>query len=131
MMLARADTLTATVVALEPGYSHVTLIASAKKARTEALGGGAAFATAGAAGTGVLVALGAFLPVALIPAPVALGLGYLMLRRYGPVIARIQLGLERALDHLEQGGHRADRALPPQPTLIDLLANEVRRALKS
>ena len=131
MMLARADTLTATVVALEPGYSHVTLTASAKKARTEALGGGAAFATAGAAGTGVLVALGAFLPVALIPAPVALGLGYLMLRRYGPVIARIQLGLERALDHLEQGGHRADRALPPQPTLIDLLANEVRRALKS
>jgi hypothetical protein len=131
MMLARADTLTATIVALEPGYSHVTLTASARKARTEALGGGAAFATAGAAGTGILVALGAFLPVALIPAPVALGLGYLMLRRYGPVIARVQLGLERALDHLEQGGHRANRALPPQPTLIDLLANEVRRALKS
>jgi hypothetical protein len=128
MMLARAA---ATIVALEPGYSHVTLTAVARKARTEAIGGGAAFATAGVAGTGVLVALGAFLPVALIPAPVALGLGYLMLRRYGPIVARIHLGLERALDHLEQGGHRAGRQLPPQPTLIDLLANEVRRALKS
>ena len=131
MMLARADTITATVVPLEPGYSHVSLTAAARKARTEALGGGAAFATAGVAGSGVLVALGAMLPVALIPAPIALGLGYVMLRRYGPVMARIHLGLERALDHLEHGGHRAGRQLPPQPSLIDLLANEVRRALKS
>jgi hypothetical protein len=131
MMLARADALTATVVALEPGFSHVTLTASARKARTEAVGGSAAFAAAGAAGTGILVALGAFLPVAIIPAPIALGLGYVMLRRYGPVLARVQLGLERALDHLEHGGHRTGRALPAQPTLIDVLANEVRRALKS
>ncbi|HEU5042021.1 MAG TPA: hypothetical protein VFT84_14425 [Gemmatimonadales bacterium] len=131
MMLARADEVAATVVALEPGFSHVTLTATARKARTEALGSGAAFAAVGVAGTGVLVTLGALLPVALIPAPVALGLGWFMLRRYGPVVARIHLGLERALDHLEQGGHRAGRQLPPQPTLIDLLANEVRRALKA
>ena len=30
-----------------------------------------------------------------------------------------------------QGGHRSGRQLPAQPSLIDLLANEVRRALKS
>lgn len=131
MMLARADAISATIVALEPGYSHVSLTATARKARTEAIGGGAAVATAGVAGTGILVALGALLPVALIPAPVALGLGYLMLRRHGPVVARIHLGLERALDHLEQGGSRAGGQLPAQPRLIDLLANEVRRALKS
>ncbi len=131
MMLTRADTIAASVMALEPGYSHVSLTATARKARSEVIGGGAALATAGAAGTGVLVALGAFLPVALLPAPVALGLGYLLLRRYGPVVARIQLGLERALDHLEQGGHPAGNQLPPQPRLIDLLAHEVRRALKS
>ena len=131
MMLARADQIAATVVALEPGYHHVTITATARKARTEAIGGGAAFAGLGVAGTTVLVALGALIPVALIPAPIGLGLSYAMLRRYGPVAARIRLGLERALDHLEQGGHRAGRQLPPQPTLIDLLANEVRRALKS
>lgn len=130
MMLARADTVSAGITSLEPGFSHVTLTATARKARNEAIGGGAALATAGVAGSGVLIALGAMLPLALIPAPVALGLGYLALRRYGPVLARIHLGLERALDHLEHGGAHAGRNLPPQPSLIDLLANEVRRALK-
>jgi hypothetical protein len=77
----------------------------------------------------VLAAVGAILPVVLIPVPVALGLGYLALRRYGPIVTRLQLGLERALDQLEHG-HRAERNLPP-PRLIDLLANEVRRALNS
>jgi hypothetical protein len=81
-------------------------------------------------GTGVLAAVGAVLPVLLIPLPVALGLGYIALRRYGPVVARIQLGLERALDHLEHGT-RAERHLPPPPPrLLDLLANEVRKALR-
>ncbi len=131
MMLARADTVDATIVGLEPGYCHVSLTASARKARTEALGGGAAFATAGVAGAGVLVALGAFLPLALLPAPLALGLGFVMLRRYPPVMSRIHLGLERALDQLEQAAGRGHRLPPAQPTIMDLLAREVRRALKS
>jgi hypothetical protein len=129
-MLARADEVSCTVIDLEPGYCNVALTAMARKARNESVGGGAALASAGAVGTGVLAAVGAILPVALIPLPLAVGLGYLALRRYGPVVARIQLGLERVLDHLEHG-HRADRSLPPPPRLIDLLANEVRRALNS
>jgi hypothetical protein len=131
MMLARADTVAATIVGLEPGYCHVSLTASARSARTEALGGGAAFATAGMAGAGVLVALGAFLPLALLPAPIAFGLGYVMLRRYPPVMSRIHLGLERALDQLEQADGRGQRLAPAEPTLMDLLAREVRKALKS
>lgn len=132
MMLARADTLAGSVVALEPGFCHVALSATARRARTESLGGSAVVATMGMAGTSVLVALGAFLPVALVPVPVGLGLGYLMLRRYGPVVTRIRLGLERALDHLEQGPVRAERRLPARPPrLLDLLADEVRKALRS
>jgi hypothetical protein len=131
MMLARADTVAATIVGLEPGYCHVSLTASARRARTEALGGGAAFASAGVAGAGVLVALGAFLPLALLPAPIAFGLGYVMLRRYPPVMSRIHLGLERALDQLEQADGRGQRLAPAEPTLMDLLAREVRKALKS
>ena len=130
MMLARADGLTATIVGVEPGFCHVSLIATARKARGEALGGSAALATAGVAGAGLLLALGAFLPVALLPAPVALGIGYGLLRRYGPVVSRIQLGLERALDHLEQGAH-PERLRPAEPKIMDLLAREVRKALKS
>lgn len=132
MMLARADTVAASIVGLEPGFCHVSLTATARRARGEAVGGGAALATAGLAGTGILVALGAFLPVALLPAPIALGIGYVVLRRYGPVVSRIQLGLERVLDHLEQGGSHSGHRLPPaQPTIMDLLAKEVRKALRS
>jgi len=130
IMLARADTVSGTVLELEPGYCNVALTATARKARGESVGGSAALASAGVVGTGVLAAVGAVLPVLLIPLPVALGLGYIALRRYGPVVARIQLGLERALDHLEHG-NRAERHLPPPPPrLLDLLANEVRKALR-
>jgi hypothetical protein len=131
IMLARADTVSCTVVELEPGYCNVALTATAGKARAESMGGTAALVSAGVVGTVVLAAVGAILPVVLMPLPAALGLGYMALRRYGPVVARIQLGLERALDQLEHGS-RADRLLPPTPPrLLDLLADEVRKALKS
>jgi hypothetical protein len=131
IMLARVDTVSCTVLELEPGYCNVALTATARKARAESVSGSAALASAGVVGTAVLASVGAILPVVLFPLPLALGLGYIALRRYGPVVARIQLGLERALDHLEHGT-RADRLLPPTPPrLLDLLANEVRKALKS
>jgi hypothetical protein len=131
IMLAKADTVACTVLELEPGYCNVALTAIAIKTRGESVGGSAALVSAGAVGTGVLAAIGAVLPVVLVPLPLALGLGYVVLRRYGPVVARIQLGLERALDHLEHG-NRAERLLPSAPPrLLDLLANEVRKALKS
>jgi hypothetical protein len=131
IMLARADTVSCTVLELEPGYCNVALTATARKARGESVAGSAALASAGVVGSGVLTALGAFLPIALIPLPVALVLGYIALQRYSPVVARIQLGLERALDQLEHG-NRAERLLPPTPPrLLDLLADEVRKALKS
>lgn len=129
MMLAKADTVSCTVVQLEPGYCNVTLTATARKRRTESVVGSSVLAGAGAVGAGVLTAVGAIIPVALIPIPLGIGLGYLVAREYRPVIERIQLGLERVLDQLEHG-HRAER-IPPPPRLIDLLANEVRRALSS
>jgi hypothetical protein len=131
IMLAKADTVSGTLLELEPGYCNVSLTATARKARGESVAGTAALASAGAVGTGVLAAVGAVFPVLLVPVPVALVLGYVVLRRYGPVVARVQLGLERALDNLEHG-NRAERHLPPPPPrLMDLLANEVRKALKS
>jgi hypothetical protein len=129
IMLAKADTVSATVLALEPGYCNVTLTATAKKRRTESVAGSAALAGAGAAGTGLLAAVGALLPVVLVPLPVGLALGYIVVRRYGPVVQRIQQGLERVLDQLEHG-RSSPRGLPP-PRLMDLLANEVRKALSS
>jgi hypothetical protein len=130
-MLSRAATVSATVLALESGYSHVSLSADARKIRGEYLASGAALASVGAAGTATMVALGALLPVALIPLPLALAIGYTILRRYGPALARLQLGLERALDSLENGLGKASRQLTDRTGLMGLLADEVRKALKS
>jgi hypothetical protein len=128
-MLSRAATVSATIIPLESGYSHISLSADARKVRSEYVGGGAAVATAGVASTTIMVALGALLPVALLPLPFALGAGYAVLRRYGPALARIQLGLERALDFLEEGSGRPQ--LPERAAgILDLLAEEVRKALK-
>jgi hypothetical protein len=128
-MLSRAATVSATILALESGYSHVSLLADARKARNEYLASGTAVAGAGAASTAAMVALGALLPVALLPLPIALGIGYTVVRRQGPTVARMQLGLERALDSLETG------AGPRPPTndrggIMGLLTDELRKALK-
>lgn len=129
-MLSRAATVSASVLPLESGYSHVTLVADARKVRGEYLMSGATLAGGGALATASMVALGALLPVALLPLPVALGIGYTVLRRYRPALARLQLGLERALDSLENGVGRS-RQLPERAGLMGLLADEVRKALKS
>ncbi len=130
-MLSRAATVSATIVPLEPGYTHVALSADTRKARNEYVGAGAALAGAGIAGTAALVALGALLPVALLPLPLALGVGYGTMRRLGPALARIQLGLERALDFLEQGGATPQHQLPDRTAgIMGLLADEVRKALR-
>ncbi|HEX6434292.1 MAG TPA: hypothetical protein VFZ87_08605 [Gemmatimonadales bacterium] len=130
-MLSRAATVSATFLSLESGYTHVTLVADARKVRTEYVASGSALAGAGAASTAAMIALGALLPVALVPLPVAAGIGYAVLRRYGPTVARIQLGLERALDALEGEAGR----LPPGPNdrsgIVGLLTDELRKALKS
>jgi hypothetical protein len=131
-MLSRASTVSAAVLPLESGYSHVTLSADARGARSGYIGGGAAVITSGAAGTAIMVALGAMLPLALLPLPVALGLGYSVVRRYGPAVERLQLGLERALDFLEQSAGKAPQRLPDRSSgLLGALADEVRKALKS
>jgi hypothetical protein len=130
-MLSRASTVSAAILSLEPGYSHVTLAADARNTRNGYVGGGAALVTSGAASTAVLVALGAMLPLALLPLPVALGLGYTTMRRYGPTVERLKLGLERALDHLEQSGGKLQGRLPPERSLGLLsVLEEVRKVLK-
>jgi hypothetical protein len=128
-MLSRAATVSATILSLESGYSHVTLVADARKVRTEYLASGTALTGAGAAGTAAMVALGALLPMALIPLPIAMGIGYSILRRYGPAVARMQLGLERALDSLESGAGPVPRRPGDRTGLMGLLTDELRKAL--
>lgn len=131
-MLSRAETVTATVTPLEQGYVHVTMAATLRQTRSgylvgasvaTTLGGAAALAL-GLLGLGPLAILAPLLPAGLVTAVV--------LKSFRPVVARIQLGLERALDHLERGGVKpGHEAVPRTPGLLELLATEVRRALAS
>jgi hypothetical protein len=131
-MLSRADIVSATILPLPSGRSHVALSATARGARAALIGGGAAMATAGVAGTGILIALGAMLPVAIAVSPVGLVAGFLTARRYRDTRRRIELGLERALDHLEHGTARPDTRLPGRrPGLFGALADEVLKSLRS
>ena len=131
-MLSRADTISATILPLDPGRSHVALSATTRRTRAEFVGGGAGLAVCGAAGAGLLVVLGALLPVALLATSGGLIAGYATARRYPGAIERVQLGLERALDHLEHGATKPERQLPGRrPGLFGLLAEEVLKTLRS
>ena len=130
-MLARADTVSAVLTSLESGRTHVALSADLRRARGQAFGGSAGVVGAGVVATGLMLTLGAITAVALLPLPGAIAIGYAVLRQNRPRSERVVLGLERALDHLEQGGPH----LPPArgsgaPGLLALLANDVRRVLK-
>ena len=130
-MLSRADLVTATVTQLESGYCHVSLTAVLKATRTAAIAGGIAGVSVGTGAAIVATALSPFWVVALPPLLVGGAIGWFAMRRYHPVVERVHLGLERALDYLERGVVKpSHEQLPPRGTgLIDLLASEVKRAL--
>jgi hypothetical protein len=131
-MLSRADTVSATILPLEPGRSHVVLSATARRARAELVGGGAAIAAGGIAGSGMLILLGALLPAAMAVTPAGLVAGYATARRYRDTRQRIQLGLERVLDHLEHGAAPSEHQLPTRRQgLFGLIADEVLKTFRS
>ncbi|HEV8123859.1 MAG TPA: hypothetical protein VGP80_06450 [Gemmatimonadales bacterium] len=130
-MLAQADSVSATIVRLEPGYCNVVLTADLDKRRAGYLGGTLTLVGASVAAAAAIAVMSPFILVALAPLPFGLGLGYLVTRRYRPVAERAQLGLERVLDNLERGSVKPAHQLPPPTTgLIGNIADEIRKALK-
>jgi hypothetical protein len=132
LMLQKASLIGATITRLEPGFSHVSLTAELRGVRAGYVGGSAAVSSTLVAGSVVLFALGAFVPVALAPLPAALGLAWGVTRQYRPIAERTQLGLEVALDQLERGSAKPAHLLPPRTAgLIGQIAGELRRALEN
>lgn len=129
-MLAKAQSVHATFNALEAGYVHVTLSADLGGTRGAFIGGGLGLGSAGIAGAAILLALGAFPLIAIAPLALGTGLGYGVMRQFQPRAERTLLGLERALDHLEQGGVKPRHELPPRaPSLTGLIGEEIRKAI--
>jgi hypothetical protein len=131
-MLDRAKVVSATVLPLEAGYVHVTLVADLRPTRAGFIGGAAALGSVGIAGAGVLLALGAFPLIAIAPVALGAGLGFGTMRQYPSRVERVLLGLERTLDHVEQGNIKARHQLPPRtPGLGSLITEEIRKAITS
>lgn len=129
-MLSKASLVSATVSALEEGYAHVALTADLRPARGSMIGGVAAGASLGVAGSIILAVMSPYLLVAAAPLPFAAAMIYGFGRAHRPVAERTVLGLERALDHLERGGIKPAHALPARPsTIAGAVLDEVRRAL--
>lgn len=103
-ILSRAHTVAGTVVRIDETRAMVRIDADFASFRRQAAGTGAVVATAGIGTSGVAVALGFMLPVAVVPALV-LGAGavYQARARQRAVVARAHLVLEQILDRLERG----------------------------
>lgn len=101
--LARAQEVSATVIAVDAERSIVRLDASLANIRAQRLAGGSALVVTGGAFTGILLALGVMGAVAVPPVAAGLVAGYFVARSHGPQVARAQLALEQMLDRLERG----------------------------
>lgn len=138
--LERAELITAIITPLEAGFCHVTLAASLRKCRSAYVGGGTALGVGGVVIGALMVVVGAPDALALLPILPAGGAGWLVARGFRPVSSRAQLGLERALDALEQqpslppGGRQT--APPPGRIAREVgqvvreITTEVRKALE-
>ena len=130
-MLSKASLVSATVMALEPGFCHVSIAAELRKSRGGLIGGAAALGAIGLAGGVVLFVMSPYIWLALAPLPFCLGGGWGILRQYRPGVERVQLGLERALDHLERGEAKPSHALPPRAGgVVGAILEEVRKAIQ-
>lgn len=101
--LSRAEEVAATVVPVDRDRVLVRLEADLANVRFQRVASGGALFGGGAIGTAVLLALGFFAPVAVIPVGVAAVGGYFISRSHTPLVTRAQTSLEQLLDRLERG----------------------------
>ena len=101
--LARAEEVSATVIAIDAERSIVRLDASLANVRTQRIAGGSGMVVAGGVTGGILFALGVMAAVAALPVAAALVGGYFVARSHAPQVAGAQLALEQMLDRLERG----------------------------
>lgn len=101
--LARAQEVSATIIAVDAERSIVRLDASLANVRSQRIAGGSGVAVAGGVTAGVLFALGVMAAVAALPVAAGLVGGYYIARSHSPQVAGAQLALEQMLDRLERG----------------------------
>jgi hypothetical protein len=101
--LARAQEVSATVIAIDAERSIVRLDASLANVRSQRIAGGSGVAVLGGVSGGILAALGVMTAVAALPVAAGLVAGYFVARSHAPQVTGAQLALEQMLDRLERG----------------------------
>ena len=101
--LARAQEVSATVIAIDAERSIVRLDASLANIRRQRLVGGSGAAVASGVASGILLALGVMAAVAVLPVAAGVVGGYFIARSHAPQVEGAQLALEQMLDRLERG----------------------------
>jgi len=101
--LSRAEEVAATVVPVDGERVLVRLEADLANVRFQRVASGGALFGGGAIGSAILLALGFFAPVAVIPLGVAAVGSFFVARSHIPLVTRAQTSLEQLLDRLERG----------------------------
>jgi hypothetical protein len=101
--LSKAREVAATVVPVDDERVLVRLEADLANVRMQRIASGGLVAGGGALSAATLIALGFFVPVAIVPAAVATAAGYFVARSHYPTVTRAQLALEQLLDRIERG----------------------------
>ncbi|MEE8573144.1 MAG: hypothetical protein V3T20_07755 [Gemmatimonadota bacterium] len=128
--LAHSREIVGQVAPLEPGRSHVRLLADMSNTRQSHLVGAATVAGAGGIATAIGITLGVALPVAMIPLGLGLLTGFAVARRRRGQVEQVQTAMEQVLDRLEHG-----EISPPspsdesRPSTLERLAREIRKNL--
>ncbi|HXV87442.1 MAG TPA: hypothetical protein VD793_12105 [Gemmatimonadales bacterium] len=126
-ILARAREVSGSLTEVEGGRAYVQLVADIGNLRRERLSAAAFGGVAGLASSGIAVALGVILPVAVIPAAAGLALALPVARKHRDEGTEAQSALEQVLDRLEHGDlepHRGGPAGRGDPLLR--VAEEIR-----
>lgn len=125
--LARTTEVAGRLTPVAAERTHVRLVADVGNTRRSHLGGAGVLAGAGAGAAGLALLLGFAIPLAILPAPVAL-IGALLLARSRRV-DRYRVALEQVLDRLEHGDIKLPARGQPGGASLSWIAKEIRKQL--
>lgn len=130
--LARAREIVSQVFDLGGGRSHIRLLADLGNTRRDHLGGALGMTITGSGLSAVALTLGVMVPVALVPIPLGIAIGYSVVRARRSEVEKVQVALEQVLDKLEHGEIDVPPTEGAQPTHpIARIAEEIRKQLSN
>lgn len=131
-VLAEARDVATYAIPVDDHRCHVRLVGDLRNTRTEYLAGAGVVGGVGALATGAGLLMGVLVPVAALPAVLALPIGLAIARARRRKLERFHVALEQVLDRLEHGEiHLPKQPGAPQVTPLGRIADEIRRSLRS